>query len=1307
MSSIYKLSISGIRSFSDQSQETIQFGKPLTLIVGTNGSGKTTIIECLRYATSSELPPNTRNGASFINDPSLHASNETKAQIKLAFQNVNGVSLILSKNLMAVRNPKSHNTSFKTRENQLMAIRHGERQTISSKMADIESLIPQQLGASKAVLMYVIFCHQEDNLWPISDSSTLKKRFDEIFDSVKFIKVLEELKLASKQLNVDIKVLTNDVSHLKNDRDRAVNRERMINQLESQASSLEEEMRALKSQIDNDDEQLDRLYSTKRDYEQTLSQLSVLKQEKVNIQHRIDRIKSTTKILKEPREVLSSRLNHFTTFLAEQNQQAEDIAKKIKSLDAKHQRLTSEYGEKTFEKGKLEGYYQKYKANQDAFCKIVSSYKKDIDNTAPEDMEAFQVFVKTAFANLKSDHQRKISIQEEEMNRRQQNVNDLRDKMREQKKHSEYIRSDRENLKKTCQKMQNKLSELSDNSVKLEEAKSDLTEKETRFEEFKQKRQIQSLVEEIESAGSIVKQDELSMDEIHRKMELVRRNDGISSRKKVLVEMNKKNAKMRELALSKIRDVFTFENDLGSEYYTKLGKVDIEHTKLSDNLENIKLNKAKLETTLKSHLDSKASFEKEIKKLESKFIRLVEEYRSLYNDQLTLDNFEECLQNIAEDYNNDYVAMKDHESYIAFNKRAIALAEAKNACLLCHREFHGGEKSQFFEILKAQTAKLAHTDEAKEFLHKKERVLNDFRITAETVSRLKQLKNVLLTETQNAIDKLKRETLATSKAFQSAKENIENVNVESSRLKSISQDVSNVKHWTEDIEERKEEIKKISEDIVEEGLGYDYEELEKHYKELEQKIRLSRAKLENLRGEKEAKTMDFNHLKAAVSELQIKIKNLELKSMDKINIERSIEENTKQISDMESTLKDAEIEIKKVQEKYEDRAHEYQSASKAIANERAEVENKISVLKGYSDRCQRLVVEIQDFVDNKASLLEKTKKEATELKEQMSELTSQMGKEEKSRRELEKVIGDANGQEATISYNLELYSLDEELVTIEEDIAKLDVEKAEAEKSRYVEQSQKLQDQQMQRRKEYATRLGQKTQIERQVADIRAEIQRDFKDVNKRYVQQCARLQTKLALVTDLGTCYKATDDGVMKFHHEKMAEINRIIDELWKGTYMGNDVESIMIKADPGATKKSRTGTIKTRRSYNYRVVMVKNGVELDMRGRCSAGQKVLASIIIRLALAECFGLNFGMIALDEPTTNLDEENIESLAKALNKIIELRSVQSNFQLIVITHDEKFLRYMNAVEFTDHYFKVVRDERLHSTINKVTINTLE
>lgn len=66
-----------------------------------------------------------------------------------------------------------------------------------------------------------------------------------------------------------------------------------------------------------------------------------------------------------------------------------------------------------------------------------------------------------------------------------------------------------------------------------------------------------------------------------------------------------------------------------------------------------------------------------------------------------------------------------------------------------------------------------------------------------------------------------------------------------------------------------------------------------------------------------------------------------------------------------------------------------------------------------------------------------------------------------------------------------------------------------------------------------------------------------------------------------------------------------------------------------------------------------------------------MLACLIIRLALAETFCLNCGILALDEPTTNLDAENSASLAEALRNIMMTRREQENFQLVVITHDER------------------------------------
>lgn len=65
-----------------------------------------------------------------------------------------------------------------------------------------------------------------------------------------------------------------------------------------------------------------------------------------------------------------------------------------------------------------------------------------------------------------------------------------------------------------------------------------------------------------------------------------------------------------------------------------------------------------------------------------------------------------------------------------------------------------------------------------------------------------------------------------------------------------------------------------------------------------------------------------------------------------------------------------------------------------------------------------------------------------------------------------------------------------------------------------------------------------------------------------------------------------------------------KIFDNVKTVSFPFSDIEYIEIRSDADENVSASD----KRRSYNYRVVMIKGDTALDMRGRCSAGQKVIA---------------------------------------------------------------------------------------------------
>lgn len=226
--------------------------------------------------------------------------------------------------------------------------------------------------------------------------------------------------------------------------------------------------------------------------------------------------------------------------------------------------------------------------------------------------------------------------------------------------------------------------------------------------------------------------------------------------------------------------------------------------------------------------------------------------------------------------------------------------------------------------------------------------------------------------------------------------------------------------------------------------------------------------------------------------------------------------------------------------------------------------------------------------------------------------------------------------------------------------------------------------------------IGQMNELQSQKSALERELNKpEFKNAVKNHLQAIYEVTVLKKIISDLGQYRMALESALLKFHSEKMNKINRLIRELWRSIYRGNDIDYVQIQ-----TNEMKHSSADVKRSYDYRVVQSKNDIELDMRGRCSAGQRVLACLIIRIALAETFSANCGVLALDEPTTNLDQNNIVSLCEALNKIVEERQGENSFMLLIITHDEEFISSLGRIK---NYYKVSRNTSGKSIIQKVKL----
>ncbi|XP_068694801.1 DNA repair protein RAD50.L-like isoform X2 [Montipora foliosa] len=439
----------------------------------------------------------------------------------------------------------------------------------------------------------------------------------------------------------------------------------------------------------------------------------------------------------------------------------------------------------------------------------------------------------------------------------------------------------------------------------------------------------------------------------------------------------------------------------------------------------------------------------------------------------------------------------------------------------------------------------------------------------------------------------------------------------------------------------------------------------------------------------------LSELETNVHDLKSKKLQLEAQLQTRTRLEQQKADLTANNSafarEIETGLEELPVQQQDVKRQKEAVDEENRKLLEKITTSGDKVREKNAEIRRYMNQgCDTALKENEARLRELASRTEKLRSEKEAVSTEIDKLKEDIAKQQIRARELED--------------NIQLKSIQEETQNIDKRIADVKEElKKFGEHQDLVSERQELQTQSDDLRKDIAHYEGRLRGYEDDARRCQRELRSDlYKNAEKRHREQFIAIKTTEMANADLEKYYKALDRAIMRYHGLKMAEINKIIKGYWINTYKGNDIDTIEIRSD----EEEGSGATKARRTHNYRVVMIKGDTALDMRGRCSAGQKVLASLIIRLALAETFCLNCGILTLDEPTTNLDEDNIESLANQLASIIRTRQQQRNFQLVVITHDEEFVQNLGRADFVDYYFRIYKDDSGYSKILRQSVAAL-
>ncbi|KAG4084402.1 hypothetical protein H8356DRAFT_1283433 [Neocallimastix lanati (nom. inval.)] len=745
--------------------------------------------------------------------------------------------------------------------------------------------------------------------------------------------------------------------------------------------------------------------------------------------------------------------------------------------------------------------------------------------------------------------------------------------------------------------------------------------------------------------------------------------------------LNKKEVSMNELKneyQKNMKIVYNKEQEdnkvksINNNYKKTLNDQKI---KLKDEIDQIKNHLASTKTRLSI---SETSFQKSSSELERN------------NEILKKTCGDEDLKEVLKESEKVLLEKQDILANISSAKimytKFIAKSKKSHSCPLCIKKFENQEEDKFVERLEKIIQKIPETIEkakakVEEELKKREKLRSLEPLYLKTES----LKNNELVKLKEDINKYQKEILELDNKLIQLNKEMEQLTLKEKQFKEFEESCYNYENALNDYKSTENELNNLKNKLNKIGSNKDLDELQKDQQLYQNKSDELQKAISEMHNQYSTELTQLQKYKNELLDMNEKLSNLNNKINEYGFIKISMDNLLKENENIEQELKKLKDEEKNIENKINVVENELFQVKQQNNEERLKKTALIKELKESIERVNSVNSEIKSYKSkNIEGLLQQAEQELIKIDKELKDCQSKILEITNKLSTQNEYFLKIQVLKREIEDNIKYRTIQNKLQIINQKKVELESKISHYDKETYSENLRILYQKREELLNEKATISGELKQLEDRVRQLERELTTEYKNVDEDYIKSQLKLKTDEMAYDDLDKYSKALDNAIMHYHSIKMEEINRTIQELWVQTYQGSDIDTIEIRGEKELSKSKV-------KSYNYRVVMLKDGKEINMRGRCSSGQKVLASLIIRLALAESFCINCGILALDEPTTNLDKANIESLAESLTMLIKHRRKQSNFQLVIITHDESFVQQIGKSEFASYYYRISKD----------------